>query len=292
MLILNLFIGHVDGKMDGNHSLLPLASHLFHCADVQAPLIINIILGLPANVCVMCLIVAGPGNKAAEILSLNQAICEVAICMANVISLIAINITISNVTILTYFLFAVKFTLGFIFSGRPLFMSCICLERYLAVVHPVTFLKYKLLRYRLVQTIISWLTVMVCCTVLIWVPYSSIYYVSFVMAFTCFLVQLFCCVETLCALVRPGPGKEKRESNAINGAKLKAFKIIMITIVASTLHYPLFVFSLILHGHLSLEVISKLFCSATYIAMITGFIPPILYIYNSGKLQHCIRGTP
>lgn len=73
-----------------------------HSADAQAPFIINIVLGLPASMCVMWLILAGPGDKAAEIFSLNQAICEIAICIANVVCLIAINTTISSVAKLTF----------------------------------------------------------------------------------------------------------------------------------------------------------------------------------------------
>lgn len=186
--MLNLFIGQLDGKMDGNHSLLVVVSHLkMHSADAQAPFIINIVLGLPASMCVMWLILAGPGDKAAEIFSLNQANCAIAICIANVIWLIAINTTISSVAKLT-FVWYIRFSFGFHFSGCQLFTSCVCLECYLAIVQPVTFLKYKSLRYRLAGTIISWLTLPACCTILIWVPYTAIYYVSFGMVFTWFLV--------------------------------------------------------------------------------------------------------
>lgn len=158
--MLNLYIGQLDGRMDGNHSLLDLVSHLIHCADVQAPLIINIALCFPTNMCVTWLILAGPGDKAAEIFSLNQAVCEVDICMANVVSLLANDTTGSNVAIFTYLRYSIRFCWGFIFSRRPPFMSCVCLELYLAVIHPMTFLKYKLLRYREAGTIISWLTVL------------------------------------------------------------------------------------------------------------------------------------
>ncbi|XP_046731182.1 uncharacterized protein LOC124402280 isoform X4 [Silurus meridionalis] len=33
--------------------------------------------------------------------------------------------------------------------SRPLFQCCVCVERYVAVIHPVIFLKYKPLRYRI-----------------------------------------------------------------------------------------------------------------------------------------------
>lgn len=64
--ILHLFIGQPDSKMDGYHSLLVV--HLkMHGADAQDPFLIDIVLGLPASMCVMWLILAGPGDRAAGI---------------------------------------------------------------------------------------------------------------------------------------------------------------------------------------------------------------------------------
>lgn len=277
--------------MDGNYSQLDVDTHLIHCADAQIPLIINIVLGLPANVCVMWLILAGPGDKAAEIFSFNQAACEVSICMANAIALVAMNIKMSDVAYFTCFFYTMRFSAGFLFSGRPLFMGCVCLERYLAVVHPVTFLKYKLLRYRQAGTLISWLTVLVCCVILLWPPYPAIYYVCFAMAFPWFLLQLFCCVETLRGLVRPGPGEGNQESKGMNSAKLRAFRIILIITVASAVTYLPYVVSVILFGHSLKDGSFQMFCITTYISVVTGVIPALLYIHRAGKLQHCFKDT-
>ncbi|CAL8404494.1 unnamed protein product [Boreogadus saida] len=40
--------------------------------------------------------------------------------------------------------------------GRPLFQCCICLERYLAVVHPLTFIRFKPLRFRVFCSGLMW----------------------------------------------------------------------------------------------------------------------------------------
>lgn len=65
--MLNLFIALQDGKMGGNNSLPVVASHLMHIADARDPFIISTVFGLPANICVLWLILAGPGDKAAEV---------------------------------------------------------------------------------------------------------------------------------------------------------------------------------------------------------------------------------
>ncbi len=65
-----------------------------------------------------------------------------------------------SLTALTQFLFILTIT------GRPLFQCLMCVERYLAVVHPVIFLKYKPLRYRVI-----------CCTVLLWIFIFLLFFV-------------------------------------------------------------------------------------------------------------------
>ena len=123
--MLNLFIVLLDGKMDGNNGLPVVASHLMHSADARAPFIINTVFGLPASMCVLWLILAGPGGKAAKkSFSLNQAVFEVVICTANAFALIAVNSRTSNVADSTY-----PWCVRFVFSWHPLFTSCDFLKR-------------------------------------------------------------------------------------------------------------------------------------------------------------------
>ncbi len=58
---------------------------------------------------------------------------------------------------------AVYFLDGLSITGRPLFQCLICVECYLAVVHPVTFLKFKPLRYRICYSVIVLVASFVSC---------------------------------------------------------------------------------------------------------------------------------
>ncbi len=51
---------------------------------------------------------------------------------------------------------AAIFVDGIALTCRPVFQCLISVERYLAVVHPVTFLKFKPLRYRVICSVIVW----------------------------------------------------------------------------------------------------------------------------------------
>lgn len=277
--------------MDGNHSLLASISFLINCEDAQSPFIINIVLCLPANMCVMWFILAGPREKASALSYLNQAICEVFVSIASAMQLFAMSDLIFKFVNLTYLEYTMRFLLGFLFSGRPLFMSSICLERYLAVVHPVTFLRYKLLRYRLAETVIFWLTVLVCCIILTLVPQPAIARVCFSISFSLFLVQVYCCVGSLCALMRPRPGDRNGTSNRMNAGKLNAFRIILIILVTEAITFVPYFFAIIFPTLLSINERSMMFCIASYGSVITGLITPFHYIYKTGKLQHCFRNA-
>ncbi len=72
---------------------------------------------------------------ASEFFNLNLSVCEIGICLGNLVFLLSrwfLCLKLLNL-----------FSLGLTFTGRPLFQCLICVECYLAVVHPVTFLKYK-----------------------------------------------------------------------------------------------------------------------------------------------------
>ena len=118
--------------------------HVAHFVPIlTASYAINIILGLPTNVYILWLILTGAGGTmASEFFSLNLTLSEIIFCLFNAFSMSDLYIQSDFVNKASHFSF------GFVFSGRPLFQCCICLERYLAVVHPVVFLKYKPLRYR------------------------------------------------------------------------------------------------------------------------------------------------
>src|SRR4029434_10207295 len=179
--------------------------------------------------------------------------------------------------------------LAFIVTGHPLFHTCICVERYLAVLHPVLFLKYKPLRYRLTCSGIIWLMVLMTCMVLVLVEgiietfWSTLYLIMFVL-------MLFCCLAVLRGLCKPGPGEGERETKGANQVKMKAFRIILFVTVTqfmiiATTSVSYFanqnVQGLYLHG--TNTIIILMMTSAS-------LVHPLLYLHSAGKL-HC-RASP
>ncbi|XDV38351.1 hypothetical protein PO909_007790, partial [Leuciscus waleckii] len=244
---------------------------------------LNFLFGLPTHSYYIWLIITGTGSGvASESFNLNLSMCEIGTCLNSLMAIISFFTGFSHPTILGCFL------LGLFITGRPLFQCLICVERYLAVVHPVTFLKFKPLRYRVICCTAAWIIILASCLVCMFTRsqvhfYIYIYFYS--VQFLVFLsIQLFCCVAVLRALKQSGPGERGREREVENHMKRRAFHVILInTVTMSTIYMPFIFagFSFIL----TQEFIADLFSFSLLCFILAGFGQPVLYLHRTGKLS-------
>ena len=176
------------------------------------------------------------------------------------------------------------FSLGLFGFERPLFQTCICLECYLAVVHPVVFLRYKPLRYRLGCCALVWMMVLGYCSVSMFTFNNPFLYVSNALIMVTFGVMLFCCLSVLRALKRPGPGEGGREGGVSNQIKMRAFRTVMIIQATMVVSYvPVSVLTSLLKNP-----DMTWFCVAQPLTILlsiySGSVQPLLYLHRAGKL--------
>ncbi len=116
----------------------------------------NLVFGLLTHSYVLWLIVMGARSKiASEFFILNLSVCEIGNCVNSLFYILS--------KVFSCLFTLVTFLQGLAVAGRPLFQSLMCVERYLAVVHPVTFLKYKPLRYRVICCTAAWIIALGAC---------------------------------------------------------------------------------------------------------------------------------
>lgn len=157
--------------------------------------------------------------------------------------------------------------------------SVICLEHYLAVVHPVQFLRYRTLRNRLALSglVVAEMIVFVC-----------------TMTATCSLtlkLNLYSCVfaSTLCwntflgvavlrALRRPSPG-----TAASNLAKRRAFNIVLIYQLVIHLSYTPMMVALVLLDVLGHDLMCVFHPLAYCLMLWLGVVSPLLYLRRAAK---------
>ncbi len=243
---------------------------------------INLLFGLPTHSYILWLIVKGTGRGiASEFLNLNISVCEIMLCLRSSITLLA--------NVFPKLWYIRMFLSGFNSTAR--FFQCLmCVERYLAVVHPVIFLKYKPLRYKVACSTVTWIMIIACCVFSLEHVhpcdirlYKCLYLVHFIM----FLgINLFCCLAVLRALKKPGPGDIGRHRDKENHIKRRAFFLILITSVTLVITYVPssvtgFQYMLSIPASRVLESLS-LTCF-----LLPGFVQPLLFIHRVGKLPFC-----
>ncbi|XP_064781920.1 P2Y purinoceptor 6-like [Oncorhynchus masou masou] len=216
-----------------NHSSVVSGYLQLDIAVTTACYAVNLILSLPTNVYVLWLILSGAGGTmASEFFTLNLAVSEILFCLSSVFVFVYIHLHIPPLRAIA------SFINGFIIPGRPLFQCCICFERYLAVVHPVVFLKYRPLRYKVGCSGLVWLVLIGFCFPFLFVmQHNFLFYVFCVEIIILISFLLFCCLSVLRALKQSGPGEGEREREGTNNMKMRAFKIIFIIMVSMMADY-------------------------------------------------------
>ncbi len=240
---------------------------------------INFLFGLPTHFSVLWLIITGTGSGVAfEFFLLNLSVCETGTCLNCLFYIVSVGFpSISKLP---------EFLVGLVFTGRPLFQCLMCVERYLAVVHPVTFLKYRSLRYRVIFSILAWIITLGSCLFCLFFSKNSqlqsqFFSLPFLLAL---FFQLFCLVAVLRALKQSGPGERGREREETNHMKRRAFHIILITTVSMTIIYLPFaiagIITILTNQYYDIIWITGLVCY-----VLAGFVQPVLYLHRAGKLS-------
>ena len=260
-----------------NHSVNSSASggpDVLYAASVTALLLVP-----PVNIYVLVLMVRGGLETiTSEFYCLNLAVSDILMCFFCLFYLVGQHLRV--------LLIVSSFFLGFQDTSHALFQCCICVERYLAVVHPVIFLRYKLLRYKIMCCSVVWFITLGFCisyvfhsrvAIVLYKVYQGFYTVVF-------SLMLFCCVSVLRALKRPGPGDGRRRRAEGNDAKRRAFNIIMITTGISVIKYLPYGVFLIVYGYISFKHVYLLFSMMVSFSALTGLLNPLFYLQRAAKL--------
>lgn len=247
----------------------------------------NLLFGLPTNGYVLWLIIRGTKEKiASDLIPLNQIVVEILLSLSAIWFFLDHFISVSlfkNLFLLLSIMFLIM---------RPLVQSYICLEQYVAIVYPVLFLRCKRLRYRLTCCCVSWLIVITISVVGVVVNFRTWFLFMITSLYQFFLMLMaFCCFSVLRTLKRPGPGEERRDQHRGNRIKKRAFNLIVINLVYTTVGQLPMAIIAPLSGEIPKPLFYIIGSTNVFIFVITGFVPPILYLYRVGKLC-CTSSCP
>ncbi|XP_051750820.1 uracil nucleotide/cysteinyl leukotriene receptor [Ctenopharyngodon idella] len=246
------------------------------CAHMPAVLIfylvlqfINMFLGIPANIMVLWLIHKNKGDSStSDIFIVHLAVLDTFFCLIPPLELANIvYLTTSSTWYVLRFFYGVK-------DSSPLFLSCICLDRYMAVCHPITFTELKDKRHRSVCAGVVWFITLVYAAAKCVGNIPNFEKVFTVMILAAFAFMLFCNISILWALRQSAPGRDERHP-----VKKKAFKMVVIILAIIVINYfpPVALFPF--QEYFSPAVFR---CYIHYIAFgfmdISSSIQPVLYL--------------
>lgn len=248
---------------------------------VIASQVMNFCLGLPLQCYAMHLLLSRPsggggGVDVNVIFALNLVLEEILYCLvAPLYTSCILSLTLCVGILL-------GFWLGICMAGRYLFQCCLCLEQYLAVIHPMIFLKLKPIRYRAGFASVVWLFALGIGTVSGYTFPGVPYNVFGVVYFIIFFLDSFCCLSVLKALVRPSPSD--KDNGEMNAAKKRAFKIIsmnlttfLVQVLPVVISFGLLTTLPPLSFHLGVAI-------AMTINIAGGFVHPVYVLHKYGKL--------
>lgn len=184
-----------------------------------------------------------------------------------------------------------KVGLTFLFvtaSGQIWFQCVVCVERYVAVVHPVTYLRRKAqsgVRIRNVTLFYIWLSA------LAW-TFSTYYTLPslpripfFIQTAASLCMVSFCCISVLCVLRRPGPGEAVNAQVRADRTKQRAVQ----TLAAMTCVLFMFFLGLIVCSSLEIAFQRKadtctVVVSALWFSLPSRLALPLMFLLRTAKL--------
>lgn len=185
---------------------------------------------------------------------------------------------------------------GITFPGQTLFHCLTCVERYLAVVHPITYMRLREtggVRVRNISIACVWL---LCFG---WVGLTGLYLPEFpvipllYMMGISVIIILLCCLSVLRVLTRSGPGDVGGNKERVDQSKQRAFHIICAIMVTLLLRF----FGLLLGFGLSnvpsihREHLCAFMDTGILLTLPSSLVLPLLFLHKTGKLACCRQST-
>ncbi|KAK2918636.1 hypothetical protein Q8A73_003007 [Channa argus] len=244
--------------------------------------VLNLVVGTPCNVLVMWKIARKKSDAStSDIFIFNLAILDAYFCLMTPVDMV--NRMLLGDHGIWYFQ---RFAYG-LKDTAPLFLVCICLDRYMAVVHPVLFTSIRNNAIRIVISVVVWGLILaygLAKCILGDMKVNDVF--SGVILFA-FAVMVFCNISIIWALSRSVMGKEE-----MHPVKKKAFKMVLIILAITVTNYLPPVALMPFASYYSFVVLNCELAISVYSIMdLSCSIEPLVYITKMESAGRCCMWT-
>ncbi|KAJ0006166.1 hypothetical protein NQD34_013439 [Periophthalmus magnuspinnatus] len=168
------------------------------------------------------------------------------------------------------------------FNGQLYFHSLTCVDRYLAVVRPITYLRLKKSVWTIVRNIgVGFIWGLCICHPL--VSSSSehlenlIYFAQVILSLA---LMSFCSVSVLCVLIRPGPGEGGGTRKQLKQSKKSAFYTIIVILAVMVLRHGISVVYQILFWFNKDFTHCSMLTSMLWFSLPSSLVLPVLFLHR------------
>ncbi|KAJ8371588.1 hypothetical protein AAFF_G00307000 [Aldrovandia affinis] len=238
--------------------------------------ILTVALGLPANLRVLWALLRSQVDPSTSNVFIGS------LAALDVVFLLMVPAHVVNYLLLDHPVLdrSLLFFFGLNEIGSPLFLSCVCLDRYFAVLHPVTFLRFRDVRYRAGCAGAVWAFTLGYSAYIAAVDFRHNDCIFIALFMGAFAVLIFCNLAILRALRRSGPA-----SDEIHPMKRRAFRtvlsvfaVVLVSFLPAVLTYP--------YEHILPEEMFECYIYPVCYSFITlrACLQPLLYLFRAGRL--------
>lgn len=238
--------------------------------------LIDIILSLPSLPWALWILIRNSTLKT-ELLIFNILFTDI---ISILLTLFSIPILLSSSSSIIDFK-VVYFFYNIYLSSYPQFQFGLCFERYMAVVHPVTYLKYRVMRYKLIWLVLVWAMAVVICVI------NFIFFNPYLLLL---ILMLIVCMETffsfsiLKVLKCSSPGDRRRTQE--NNLKKRAFIIVVLLQIKLLFNYLPYILICTFRNAFSDYIFNcYIFNISINFCNVGHFFQAFLYLQRVGKLS-------
>ncbi|KAI3376590.1 hypothetical protein L3Q82_016472, partial [Scortum barcoo] len=267
---LHLHTPDMSDNSSSSSSNSSLHSEPFECSSSTVSLLmgaaingIKVVLVLPLSIYILYLGLQQwrqqRSTSHCDIFTYHLTVLELIWALGSAIYFCGTSTSLPEMMIVGYCLYSI------FFFADSFFHVLTCVDRYLAVVHPITYLGLKNVRGVRIRNIsigCVWLFCIIWGVVTVLLFSHSIIIPLICAAIFSLVVVSFCSISVLCVLIRPGPGEGGRGRERVDQSKQRAFVTVM-----AIMGVLLMWFGGLLVSYL-LEALSLLSHSATCVATI------------------------
>lgn len=184
------------------------------------------------------------------------------------------------------------YSFPFKLTGQMLFDILTCAERYLAVVHPVTYVSLKTttgIRVRNFVIGCVWALSIASMGIISLIDELSLILLCSCTIGFCILLFTFCSISVLCVLIQPKPGGGSAERQLVDQSKLRAFYIIVFVLAMLFVRSASNFLIIVKVDSLELKENEKcgLWLSVFWFCLPSSLVSPLLFLHKEGKLAFC-----